>query len=341
MPAGQTAQIFFDSNIIKVTADLNNIEWTTSGETKTGVIGSNFTVSLNSGYIIDTIACTNCTLGTQQDTTFTMMDLATTETSIITITSKQSTPTLTFKHFFDAGTIGTGTIKFRHYSQQEPISGETWVLNESLTDTTGGGGFSANVSFTSYSNAYTAIQLLLRAGRDGVIVHYDSTEVYNSVIDDGWYDQPYRTITFSETVTDSTLLAWLQANGTKQGGGGEIIKAGTYQFIEDINFPTGIDIAEKITATINTLTENDVYGSQKTIDTINVAQSGDAGALSLFNEEPYYDITYALDWEYNTEDGEKFYVTDTAKLRTIIIATDQTVTNELYQWFTANTTKLS
>ena len=26
----------------------------------------------------------------------------------------------TFKHFFDAGTIGSGTVKFRHYSQQEP-----------------------------------------------------------------------------------------------------------------------------------------------------------------------------------------------------------------------------
>lgn len=134
-------------------------------------------------------------------------------------TTRSATPTLTFKHFFDAGTIGSGTVKFRHYSQQEPSSGETWVLNESLTDTTDGMGFSADISFTSYSNAYTAIQLLLRVGRDGVIVHYDSTEVYNSVIDDGWYDQPYRTITFSETVTDSTLLAWLQANGTKQGGG--------------------------------------------------------------------------------------------------------------------------
>ena len=36
--------------------------------------------------------------------------------------TKQSTPqpTLTFKHFYDAGTIGTGAFKFRHYSQQEP-----------------------------------------------------------------------------------------------------------------------------------------------------------------------------------------------------------------------------
>lgn len=29
----------------------------------------------------------------------------------------------TFKHFYDAGTIGSGTVKFRHYSQQEPSSG--------------------------------------------------------------------------------------------------------------------------------------------------------------------------------------------------------------------------
>lgn len=29
----------------------------------------------------------------------------------------------TFKHFYDAGTIGSGTVKFRHYSQQEPSTG--------------------------------------------------------------------------------------------------------------------------------------------------------------------------------------------------------------------------
>lgn len=34
--------------------------------------------------------------------------------------TKQSTPAFTFKHFYDAGTIGTGTVKFRHYSQTEP-----------------------------------------------------------------------------------------------------------------------------------------------------------------------------------------------------------------------------
>ena len=35
-------------------------------------------------------------------------------------TTRSATPTLTFKHFYDAGTIGSGTVKFRHYSQQEP-----------------------------------------------------------------------------------------------------------------------------------------------------------------------------------------------------------------------------
>ena len=31
-------------------------------------------------------------------------------------------PTFTFKHFFDAGTIGSGTVKFRHYSQQAQLA---------------------------------------------------------------------------------------------------------------------------------------------------------------------------------------------------------------------------
>lgn len=38
-------------------------------------------------------------------------------------TTRSATPAFTFKHFFDAGTIGSGTIKFRHYSQTEPSSG--------------------------------------------------------------------------------------------------------------------------------------------------------------------------------------------------------------------------
>lgn len=40
--------------------------------------------------------------------------------SSLPYTTRSATPTFTFKHFFDAGTIGTGAVKFRHYSQTEP-----------------------------------------------------------------------------------------------------------------------------------------------------------------------------------------------------------------------------
>ena len=63
-------------------------------------------------------------------------------------TTRASTPqpTLTFKHFYDAGTIGSGTVKFRHYSQQEPSSGKvikagTYQFIEYLT-------FPANIDIT-------------------------------------------------------------------------------------------------------------------------------------------------------------------------------------------------
>ena len=35
--------------------------------------------------------------------------------------AESAIPTLTFKHFYDAGTIGSGAYKFRHYSQTEPL----------------------------------------------------------------------------------------------------------------------------------------------------------------------------------------------------------------------------
>lgn len=127
---------------------------------------------------------------------------------------------MTFKHLYDAGTIGTGTIKFRHYSQQEPSTGETWVLNESI-DTTSEKEFTVN--FNSKDVDYSAINLqymrnkqimdyVVSAGTGGI-----GTTVY-SELESGWIDQAYRTITF-ETSPTGGLLTWLQANGTKQGGG--------------------------------------------------------------------------------------------------------------------------
>ena len=117
--------INWDSHITKVV--LGTIwEWTQSGQTdsQTGYPANDFVVTLQDGYVIDTVTATNgFTISNITDTTFHLNDGVDFMTEVtITITSKQSTPqpTLTFKHFYDAGTIGSGTYKFRHYSQQEP-----------------------------------------------------------------------------------------------------------------------------------------------------------------------------------------------------------------------------
>ena len=51
----------------------------------------------------------------------TLISLAIGTTTIYAVPDSTPQPTLTFKHFYDAGTIGSGTVKFRHYSQTEPL----------------------------------------------------------------------------------------------------------------------------------------------------------------------------------------------------------------------------
>lgn len=99
-------------------------------------------------------------------------------------------------------------------------SGETWVLNESITLPTG----RMNVTFNSASEYFAAIATEVLSGHqylDYVDEHNDFTPVYSQSAA-AWVNQygndrsAYRTITFTQPVTNSTLLAWLQANGTKQ-----------------------------------------------------------------------------------------------------------------------------
>lgn len=123
--------------------------------------------------------------------------------------TESTTPTLTFKHFYDSGLIGTGTVKFRHYSQQEPSTGETWVLNETFDS--GGREETFTTSFVSNGTIYTSLSYGSMP-RDHI--NYGETNVY---FNGAWNDQAYRTITFATPPTGD-LLTWLQANGTKQGG---------------------------------------------------------------------------------------------------------------------------
>lgn len=54
----------------------------------------------------------------------------------VTFTSKQSASSPTFKHFFNSGTIGSGTIKFRHFSQTEPLPQLATPTNVTVDGTT-------------------------------------------------------------------------------------------------------------------------------------------------------------------------------------------------------------
>lgn len=224
MSSPKSVTINFDSNISKVVYLGNgDFTWTTSGETLNGFDwSSSFEVTLNAGYVIDSITTNDVTtVESQTDTTFKIEDMFTT-TAIITITSKQSTPqpTLTFKHFYDAGTIGSGTVKFRHYSQQEPSTGETWVLNENLTSQSFG---IADVSFSSNGSDYIKFARYYKTDMLGeveqdYVAFYTSDTNYVEVYGNGtWTNTAYRTLTFA-TAPTGDLLTWLQANGVKQGG---------------------------------------------------------------------------------------------------------------------------
>lgn len=158
-----------------------------------------------------------------------------------------STPTLTFKHFYDAGTIGSGTYKFRHYSQQEPSSGN-------------------------------------------------------------------------------------------------VIKAGTYLFNETLSVASEISVDAELIGLMNTLTANNAYGGTVTFEAMHLEEiRTGVELLDIYGANGEH---ISSDWSYSyydevREEDVTYTATDTTKLRTIIIETDQTVGDVFYTWFTANTTKLS
>ena len=130
----------------------------------------------------------------------------------------------------------TWAVTNGNLEKKEP---ETWLLNETLdnvlrvyygpydsienfaTSVVNGSGAYWVIGFTSYDQNYGAIgydqSSVAQSGADGA-----ATLVYSVVETTGakpttwWVDDAYRTITFSQPVTNETLLAWLETNGTKQ-----------------------------------------------------------------------------------------------------------------------------
>ena len=111
--------------------------------------------------------------------------------------------------------------------KQEELSGETWVLNKSIFLSDFGYNRSYVIDFVSNNTEYKAIWTSRDSETQDITLHYTrkSDNYYQSVYvslgtpgsPSGWINgEAYRTITFAEPVTNATLLAWLQANGTKQ-----------------------------------------------------------------------------------------------------------------------------
>lgn len=123
-----------------------------------------------------------------------------------------------------AGTGGTFTsdpsINTTYYgawtsSAEEDALAGTWVFNDTVDLSTITKEFS--VSFTSNSTDYELFYLI-SGSTFAQEIQYNGTAVYGGAV--GWTDEAYKTITItsklSEVTDGDTLLAWLQANATKQ-----------------------------------------------------------------------------------------------------------------------------
>ena len=109
-------------------------------------------------------------------------------------------------------------------SQQDELAG-TWVINDNPEGFGDNESHRFTISFVSNGASYNSIDIQLLPSSPFVKdnwIYYDSELVYADQVgnESGWQNEAYKTITItsklSEVTDGDTLLAWLQANGTKQ-----------------------------------------------------------------------------------------------------------------------------
>lgn len=89
--------------------------------------------------------------------------------------------------------------------EKSSSSGETWLLNETLTLQP----LTVTISFTSNNQSFNSIVMTK------IELKYDNTAIY-TIFDPNWQNgEEYRNIKFATPPTGD-LLTWLQANGVKQ-----------------------------------------------------------------------------------------------------------------------------
>ena len=104
------------------------------------------------------------------------------------------------------------------FTKASVSTGETWVLNDNISPAKTLE--KTEINFTSNNTQYTALQYkrstLGYYTADGSLIDIADADIMDETT--SWTNVAYKTITFN-TVPTGDLLTWLQANGTKQGGG--------------------------------------------------------------------------------------------------------------------------
>ena len=155
--------------------------------------------------------------------------------------------------------ILNGTITSKQQGGQD--MSETWVLNETID---------VSVKKTYYANFTTsgtditnwkALNVTTPPALEYYPAESDGAHEVYSEFASGWTNTAYRTITFAEPITDSTLLTWLQANGVKQ------IATVNY-IISETELTTIADSIRTKTSSSDKLTPSAMVEKIKTIPTI-------------------------------------------------------------------------
>lgn len=272
--------------------------------------------------------------------------------------------TVKFKHFFDAGLQGTGTYKFRHYSQQEPSTGNvikagTYRWKDNAVTYPGDFDYVSGSAYDTYKEFFNFISgpygdttqyygFLFRKYPGGYLRMEYMTNLTGSTNGEsgmswsnststtspGYID--YEFIVIGDDVNVSDLLAsWFNSNTESYTD----IKAGNYLISENPTLPdeelTNFDNATckmyTMTAdnTFGPLTEATLFVNSESITVSSELETGDS-------------INYSLSdgWMYILNEGT-FTATDTTKMRTLTEFSGCYCTESEKAWFTANTTKLS
>lgn len=105
---------------------------------------------------------------------------------------------------------------------KKAATGETWVLKDDHQLQFATRSWSYGVNFVSNGTGYNGFEYSFVSPFESSL-KYDDTIVYDVGGSQSWVNQSFRTVVFlpDSLPLPDDLLTWLQANGTKQGGGTE------------------------------------------------------------------------------------------------------------------------